>query len=1267
MQYRPPNLRQISVSPSGPPTGGLSIDPANTGLDPVVGLPAIEAMYRHDMLLCINSHEIRVDEILRNPTLQNQLVDTDGPYCKTGPNPLKTLRVDLPHTIDVSATDNLSRSTENGGPEEPIRQMDVNDRHSMRFETTHTPSVTSGSYSDCAVSVIAQGEFAAEGRGRMASIVVGAQHPFNAILASATSMKSVVRPALHDRLMACQSAPNSVRSSNPTTPTGVDRPRPEHTPISNTGQISTRQKFGCDSEMTTITSATFRKENDSQSTEAEVLFGHRAITGGQDISRSLVSRNSKTNLGLDFTDNREVNAVALLQKSPTSGVRAVTPATVGPTHPLVQGTTLSFVYRVGGQMVRWVIGNVLLPIGSVDNASGRSPEQAVSILLVTQPNATDPIFSTDIGSWLKNNRRAVFVDIHRVFLTEAAVGKMTGQGGFEISFTNFGTLAAGCIYSNQTIVLQSRNPRCLTRVANSLCLVKASGWMKGLELTNPTISINCDPFTIFERKAICVLQAGNRAVEREPAIEGLHRSNTAERTGEDGCQMDEKANQELSREVATQSMHRKLQIASPVGDIDPCHYETSRQLGTDHRRLQLSLTQPVIATPSSLSDAVCEAVQYVLFNASTTSWTYGDSCAAETQPNAVPARRIKANSPVDMFTRGSHAVSGSKEEQGDVDCKRLLSGHRCGQSLTDIYCGHEASEELPAGLVASVTLIDVLARHQFPSSAAQYDFAMRSGETKSVMQAATRFFFRQRLRPQQSHVDDVEARFPANLVKVDIVDCGQASHAIVPALPVSASCRPKTDIIDVLVTQPETTCLRHQVHHSTVVLPSKATRAWTVMVIPQYCNRASSSRRIDPSVRRAKSRMQVSEHYFPPLRTFQLPQLVLADYLNHKMHAVSGSQFDVGVQNLGIRSNGMHPDDGSAIVQATKSKKVRSRGPETTNRGTNTCVTNLAFRQLRILRYLRRYTNPLRSYLQANWSLSEILATRDEINDGLQTARSQLLVMTDKRSLDYLVRGNRDSLISQRLVVSGSQGWHEQFVAADPQSAKFRFAHMVATGQEGTMDDRFKMTLLAHQRSRPVFATSAIDVANTVVEFGVSCHGQWMVEGHVCSGMGVESGMAATFRSTTEVAASAGLYGMNSGSNTVENPGLMPSSVVSSFLAFEQMDDHQLTLPSLGWRPLLAQSSVVQSNVCLPLTGLMDDRVVRVLSGMGTIDCIASTANADTCEAMDDCPGVAVPVKQDPEGQRTPLARISSFHQSIEMTEACRYQTCSEETDLRAA
>jgi hypothetical protein len=129
----------------------------------------------------------------------------------------------------------------------------------------------------------------------------------------------------------------------------------------------------------------------------------------------------------------------------------------------------------------------------------------------------------------------------------------------------------------------------------------------------------------------------------------------------------------------------------------------------------------------------------------------------------------------------------------------------------------------------------------------------------------------------------------------------------------------------------------------------------------------------------------------------------------------------------------------------------------------------------------------------------------------------------------------------------------------------------------------------------------------------------------------------------------------------------MASSVVSCFLAFEQMDGHQLTLPSLGWRPLLAQSSVVQSNVCLPLTGLMDDRVVRVLSGMGTIDCIASTANADTCEAMDDCPGVAVPVKQDPEGQRTPLARISSFHQSIEMTEACRYQTCSEETDLRAA
>ena len=192
----------------------------------------------------------------------------------------------------------------------------------------------------------------------------------------------------------------------------------------------------------------------------------------------------------------------------------------------------------------------------------------------------------------------------------------------------------------------------------------------------------------------------------------------------------------------------------------------------------------------------------------------------------------------------------------------------------------------------------------------------------------------------------------------------------------------------------------------------------TELSVAKNAQRMPQNIEFNEAIRNAVSSQQVAEDHFPPLSTFELPQVIISGPFSDDSILDS-----VGVVTMGIRD--ARPDSaeiGSGIAGDRTSESVPLSDTSLSLDSTaaferRECVTKVTFRRQKSHRESRLIATSLSNYLNASWSLSESWG----IGSMQQPTETRFLVMTDKRPLDYL----EDHL--QAIL------WSEQFVSAAVQ------------------------------------------------------------------------------------------------------------------------------------------------------------------------------------------------------------------------------------------
>jgi hypothetical protein len=290
---------------------------------------------------------------------------------------------------------------------------------------------------------------------------------------------------------------------------------------------------------------------------------------------------------------------------------------------------------------------------------------------------------------------------------------------------------------------------------------------------------------------------------------------------------------------------------------------------------------------------------------------------------------------------------------------------------------------------------------------------MRPMESNATMQAATRFFFRHRIQTgifkEQSL--DVFSGSTTIAESSHIISCGQSDS--LKANVDFASGVPESQMFDgnaeshgAVSLGDQTVSLNDQAVRGSVVIGVGCTRAFTRTHIPQYCNRATWDRTRTPNLINATLQVHVAENFFPPLRAFDLPRVVMAVLLPTDLCETGFDQVNVVYGHLqktfeSLEHRSVADDtcvdlfgDGLSVANASnESFKIQASA---------TCVPSTKLRRVRAGNSLRTFSDPLRNYLRANWSLSEEFAAGGELGTPLQKGIARFVVMTDKRSIEHL-------------------------------------------------------------------------------------------------------------------------------------------------------------------------------------------------------------------------------------------------------------------------
>ena len=203
-------------------------------------------------------------------------------------------------------------------------------------------------------------------------------------------------------------------------------------------------------------------------------------------------------------------------------------------------------------------------------------------------------------------------------------------------------------------------------------------------------------------------------------------------------------------------------------------------------------------------------------------------------------------------------------------------------------------------------------------------------------------------------------------------------------------------------------------------MPVGCTHAFTRSHVPQYLNRASWCRNVTPLLVAASSMMDVAEQFFPPLFTFELPRLVRPVVLSEREDAAACGTTMIGHMHDLPKSwwlrNDSPPEGRKPRCGVRGTLTVNCRDESSLASPAIGCPTSLMIRRLRAAESLRSFTDPLRTYLRANWSLSEIfIGSRDQAT-AIGEGGTRFLVMADRRSPAHLRHRCGVELVTQRLV-----------------------------------------------------------------------------------------------------------------------------------------------------------------------------------------------------------------------------------------------------------
>ena len=180
----------------------------------------------------------------------------------------------------------------------------------------------------------------------------------------------------------------------------------------------------------------------------------------------------------------------------------------------------------------------------------------------------------------------------------------------------------------------------------------------------------------------------------------------------------------------------------------------------------------------------------------------------------------------------------------------------------------------------------------------------------------------------------------------------------------------------------------------------------------------STCQQFDEAIYRAVSRQQIAEDHFPPLATFELPQVIMSgtvcdeELLDSKLIVMLGGQ-DGNLDSAEIACEGTEQTAHRPALQG------RSEMVHDSDLGyiRGECVTKYALRQVKVARDSELLGTSLAIYLDASWSLFESWGG----GSMLLTIGTRVFVLTDKRSLCQLEDLVEAVLVNEQVVLSNLQ------------------------------------------------------------------------------------------------------------------------------------------------------------------------------------------------------------------------------------------------------
>ncbi len=360
------------------------------------------------------------------------------------------------------------------------------------------------------------------------------------------------------------------------------------------------------------------------------------------------------------------------------------------------------------------------------------------------------------------------------------------------------------------------------------------------------------------------------------------------------------------------------------------------------------------------------------------------------------------------FTRRpDQTVIGRDEAVG-----RMKSIH---VGITDTGVSEASTGQLICG-------IEVMSNQKSQDRLYRPTMVMRQAESTVAMQAASSFSFRHRAHSARltEQVSNSFLQHESAFVNHDFVSCDQlveidANVSICDLVQAS-----ETNVCDALAEYPDRTDSSEQCTFQSIVMCAGFTHACTLMHVPQYLNRAAWCRKVTPRLLAAVSKMNVAEQFFPPLVSFELPRLVLPVMSAEKTSAVHCAAIMIGdVPALPVSfwaGQDFHLERRENRSGDQRTLRQSCEGSSSMIHSAVECPTSTLIRRLRVAGQLRNLTDPLKNYLRANRSLSEVLCDPKEHGTAAAAGSTRFLMMTEKRSLRYLRQHCGVQLVSQLVV-----------------------------------------------------------------------------------------------------------------------------------------------------------------------------------------------------------------------------------------------------------